>query len=99
MNKNSIGRVIIDLGGEQPGQASLLKLIANVLIMTSMEQVAEVNVFAEKTGLGTHNMNKLMSQMFPNPPHAIYNQIMLSGDYHQKVVRIPRSITLSLNPN
>lgn len=74
---------IIDLGGEEHGMASLLKLMGNVLIMSTMETVAEVNVFAEKCGLGTDNMQKLMSAMFPNPPHAIYNRRMLSGDYYQ----------------
>lgn len=73
----------MDLSGEEPGTASLLKLMGNVLIMTTMEQVAEVNVFAEKTGLGTGNMEKLLTAMFPRPPHAIYNQKMLSGDYYQ----------------
>lgn len=86
LNRTSIGQSLIDLSGEEAGQASLLKLMGNVLIMTTMEQVAEVNVFAEKCGLGTQNMNKLISQMFPAPPHAIYNQKMLSGDYYQKAV-------------
>jgi 3-hydroxyisobutyrate dehydrogenase-like beta-hydroxyacid dehydrogenase len=77
---------MVDLSGEEPSKASLLKLMGNVLIMQSMEAVAEVNVFAEKCGLGTQNMNKLMCQLFPLPPHAIYNQRMLSGDYHQNAV-------------
>jgi 3-hydroxyisobutyrate dehydrogenase-like beta-hydroxyacid dehydrogenase len=80
------GHSIIDLSGEEPGTASLLKLMGNVLIMSTMETVAEVNVFAEKCGLGTNNMQKLMSAMFPNPPHAIYNRRMLSGDYYQAEV-------------
>lgn len=63
--------------------------MGNVIIMTTMETVAEVNVFAEKCGLGTRNMNKLMLQMFPNPPHATYNERMLNGDYYQsKVINV-----------
>lgn len=54
--------------------------------MTTMEQVAEVNVFSEKCGLGTQNMKKLMDELFPRPPHAIYNQRMLSGGYYQDAV-------------
>jgi 3-hydroxyisobutyrate dehydrogenase-like beta-hydroxyacid dehydrogenase len=77
---------MVDLSGEKHGQASLLKLMGNVLIMTTMETVAEVNVFAEKTGLGTQNMEKLMNQLFPQPPHAIYNKKILNGDYYQKEV-------------
>jgi 3-hydroxyisobutyrate dehydrogenase-like beta-hydroxyacid dehydrogenase len=82
-----VGQSLIDLGGEEPGKASLLKLMGNVLIFTTMEQVAEVNVFAEKCGLGTSNMQKLIGKMFPHPPHSVYNQRMLSGDYYLKPVR------------
>lgn len=81
-----IGESIIDLRGEAHGVASLLKLMGNVLIMCTMETVAEVNVFAEKCGLGTNNMQKLVSAMFPRPPHAVYNRRMLSGDYYQAEV-------------
>ncbi|KAL9616135.1 MAG: hypothetical protein Q9160_008964 [Pyrenula sp. 1 TL-2023] len=51
--------------------------------MSTMETVAEVNVFAEKCGLGTDNMRKLMGAVFPRPPHAIYDKRMLSGDYYR----------------
>lgn len=86
---------MVDLSGEEPGKASLLKLMGNVLIMTTMETVAEVNVFAEKCGLETQNMQKLMCQVFPNPPHAIYNRRMLNGDYYQKAVRTMRFLPSS----
>ncbi|MCJ1243552.1 hypothetical protein MMC30_000749 [Trapelia coarctata] len=76
-----VGRAVVDLAGEEPGQASLLKMIGNVMIMTTMETVAEVYVFAEKAGLGTQQMQKLMGTMFPNPPHSIYSAKMLGGDY------------------
>lgn len=61
--------------------------MGNFLIMTTMETVAEVNVFADKSGIGTKNMNKLMGAMFPNPPHAIYNHRMLTGEYYEGTVR------------
>lgn len=86
VNLYSVGRALIDLSGEEFTKASLLKLLGNVLIMTTMETVAEVNVFAEKCGLGTHNMAKLMNQIFPGPPHSIYNQRMLSGEYYRNTV-------------
>lgn len=63
--------------------------MGNVIILATMETVAEVNVFAEKCGLGVRNMNKLMTALFPNPPHAAYNDRMLSGDYHRTTVRLP----------
>lgn len=84
-----ICRNIVDLSGEEPGTALLLKLMGNVIILATMETVAEVNVFAEKCGLGVRNMNKLMTALFPNPPHAAYNDRMLSGDYHRTTVRLP----------
>jgi 3-hydroxyisobutyrate dehydrogenase-like beta-hydroxyacid dehydrogenase len=87
LKKYSIGQSIVDLSGEEPGKASMLKLMGNILIMTTMEQVAEVNVFSEKCGLGTQNMRKLLDQIFPGPPHTIYNQRMLTGDYYRKLVR------------
>ncbi|KAJ6164415.1 6-phosphogluconate dehydrogenase-like protein [Penicillium chermesinum] len=61
--------------------AELLKLMGNFLIMATIETVAEVNVFAEKCKIGTANMNKLLSAMFPEPPHALYNRQMLTGEY------------------
>lgn len=78
---NSIGRAVVDLSGEEPGQASLVKMIGNVILITTMETIAEVYVFAEKSGLGTHQMEKLMGTMFPNPPHTVYSAKMLGGDY------------------
>jgi 3-hydroxyisobutyrate dehydrogenase-like beta-hydroxyacid dehydrogenase len=55
--------------------------MGNFLIMATIETVAEVNVFAEKCKVGTANMNKLLSAMFPEPPHALYNRQMLTGEY------------------
>ena len=76
----------MDLSGEDPAKASLLKVIGNVLIMTTMETVAEAHVFSEKTGLGTNHMRTLISTLFPRPPHTIYSEKMVSGDYYQKKV-------------
>ncbi|KAA8643965.1 NAD(P)-dependent oxidoreductase [Aspergillus tanneri] len=90
-------RSVVDLSGEELGTSSLLKLMGNFLIMATMETVAEVNVLAEKTGLGTKNMSKLMNVMFPNPPHAVYNRRMVSGEYHTGVpmVEVHKAISLT----
>ncbi|PYI30323.1 6-phosphogluconate dehydrogenase-like protein [Aspergillus indologenus CBS 114.80] len=90
-------RAIVDLSGEEPGTSSLLKLMGNFLIMTTMETVAEVNVFADKSGIGTKNMNKLMGAMFPNPPHAIYNHRMLTGEYYEgtPIVEVYKALALT----
>ncbi|TVY30374.1 putative oxidoreductase [Lachnellula hyalina] len=92
-----VGRAIIDLSGEEPGKGSLLKLMGNVLIMNTMETVAELNVFAEKCGVGVHSMKKLMDQMFPNTPYSIYNYRMLSGGYYQDtpIVEVSKALKLT----
>jgi 3-hydroxyisobutyrate dehydrogenase-like beta-hydroxyacid dehydrogenase len=78
-----VGMAVVDLSGEEPGNASLLKMIGNVLILSTMETVAELHVFAEKTGLGTPSMAKLLSTLFPRGPHTVYSGKMLGGEYHQ----------------
>ena len=72
---------MVDLSGEKPGAASLLKHMGNVLIVLTMETLAEANVLAEKAGVGVANMRKFVDVIFPRPPHAVYNQRMLSGGY------------------
>ena len=52
-----------------------------------MEQIAEANVLAEKTGLGIKPMQQLLQIMFPQPPHTIFTQRMISGVYHRDEVR------------
>lgn len=76
-----ICRAVVDLSGEEPAKASLLKCVGNVLIMTTTEQIAEAHVFAEKSGLGTKHMASLIETMFPRPPHTVYSSKMVSGDY------------------
>ena len=86
-----ICRAIVDLSGERPAKASLLKCIGNVLIMTTIEQIAEAHVFAEKSGLGTQHMASLIETMFPRPPHTVYSAKMISGDYVKGEVCITHS--------
>ncbi|TVY36626.1 putative oxidoreductase-like protein [Lachnellula occidentalis] len=92
-----VGRALIDLSGEEPGKASLLKLMGNVLIMNTMETVAELNVFAEKCGVGVQSMKKLLDQVFPNTPHSIYNHRMLSGGYYRDtpIVEVSKALKLT----
>ena len=83
-----IAQGVIDLSGEEPGQASLLKMIGNVMILSTMEMVAEVNVFAEKVGLGTANAQKLV-EAFPKATSALYSKRMNGGGYHRDEVPTP----------
>ena len=76
----------MDLSGEEAGKASLLKIVGNVLIMTTMEACAEINVFAEKTGLGVENAQKLIAGFPHAVAHTIYSTKMMNGDYYKEEV-------------
>lgn len=76
-----VGQAVVDLSGEPPRKASLLKMIGNILIMTTIETLSETHVFAEKSGLGIEHMQNLILTLFPRPPHAVYTRKMTSGDY------------------
>ena len=82
----SVAQAVVDLSGEEAGKASLLKIIGNVLIMTTMEACAEINVFAEKTGLGVENAQKLIDNFPHAAAHTIYSSKMISGDYYKEEV-------------
>ena len=88
-----IAQEVINLSDEEPGQASLLKMIGNVMIMSTMEMVAEVNVFAEKTGLGATHAQKLV-EAFPKAASVLYSKRMNNGDYYQGEVRYFRASPL-----
>lgn len=62
--------------------------------MTTIEQIAEAHVFAEKSGLGTKHMASLVETMFPRPPHTVYSSKMVSGDYAKGEVCIMHSKAL-----
>lgn len=80
-----MGRGVVDLSGQEPGAASLLKLIGNVFIVNMIETVAETHVFAEKTGLSVENLQKAIGVLFGGP-YLIYSQRMASGDYYKNEV-------------
>ena len=76
-----IAQDVIDLSGEELGQASLLKITGNVLIMLTVEMVAEVSVFAEKSGLGKSRAKQLMEKFPFAKAVGIYAGRMHSGTY------------------
>lgn len=76
-----IAKAVVPLNDQQPGDASTIKLIGNTLIMSAMESIAEALVFAEKTGVGAKSMQSLIQTLFPLPPHSVYLQKMMSGEY------------------
>lgn len=85
ISSNRIGRAVVDLSGQEPGAASLLKLIGNVFIVNMIETVAETHVLAEKTGLSTANLQKAIGILFGGP-YLIYSERMASGDYYKNEV-------------
>ncbi|GME26890.1 6-phosphogluconate dehydrogenase family protein [Neofusicoccum parvum] len=60
---NVMGRSIIDLG-EDVRKSSLLKISGNILVISFMEVIAEAQVFAEVTGLGSTQMEEFIGNMF-----------------------------------
>jgi 3-hydroxyisobutyrate dehydrogenase-like beta-hydroxyacid dehydrogenase len=78
-----MGRAVIDYAGQPCGTATTLKIVGNTLILNMVESIAEGHVLAEKAGLGTDNLHKLIELMFP-VPYTAYSTRMLSGDYYKR---------------
>jgi 3-hydroxyisobutyrate dehydrogenase-like beta-hydroxyacid dehydrogenase len=78
-----IGRGIIDLSNQDPGKASLLKLIGNTFVLNMVEAIAQGHTVAEKTGLGVDNLHKFIEQLFPGP-YTAYSNRMRDGDYYKR---------------
>ena len=51
------------------------------MILGMVEILAEALVFAEKSDLGTKNLNEFIQLMFPHSPFSAYSQRMLAGAY------------------
>jgi 3-hydroxyisobutyrate dehydrogenase-like beta-hydroxyacid dehydrogenase len=75
-----IGRSVIDLGGHEPGHASLLKLTGNSFILSMVETLAEGHAWADKSGLGSDMLHQFIENMLPGP-YVAYSNRMRSGDY------------------
>ena len=78
-----ISRATVNLAGEEPGKASLLKITGNTFISSMVETLAEGHVFAEKAGLDPELLHKAIGYMFPGP-YTPYSKRMLSGDYYKR---------------
>ena len=70
----------IKLSDEPPTRGSLAKIFGDVLVLTTMEQLAESLVSFGKAGLGVENMQKVLGTIFPGDPlkvHSMYaNRLM-----------------------
>ncbi|KAF2403325.1 6-phosphogluconate dehydrogenase [Trichodelitschia bisporula] len=78
-----IGRANIDLSGQDPGQALLLKVLGNTFIFGMIETLGAGLVAAEKTGLGVGYIQQFVNLLFPGPM-AMYAERMVVGTYWRK---------------
>ncbi|KAJ5093642.1 3-hydroxyisobutyrate dehydrogenase [Penicillium angulare] len=74
-----MGRSIIDMG-EDVRKSSLLKISGNILVISFMEVIAEAQVFAEKTDIGTKQMEEFIGNMFGSVLQS-YSKRITSGAY------------------
>lgn len=74
-----MGRSIIEMGSDV-AKASLCKIAGNVCVVSFMEVISEAHVFAEKTGLGSPILEKMLSDMF-GPVVESYSKRITTGMY------------------
>jgi 3-hydroxyisobutyrate dehydrogenase-like beta-hydroxyacid dehydrogenase len=77
--QNVMGRQIINMGADVQN-SSLLKISGNIFVIGFQELIAEAQVFAEKTGLGTARMEEFIGSMF-GPVLESYSRRMTSGSW------------------
>ena len=75
-----MGRSVIDMGNEV-SKSSLLKIAGNVVVVSFMEVICEAHVFAEKTGLGSAILEKMLGDMF-GPVIESYSKRVTTGAYY-----------------
>jgi 3-hydroxyisobutyrate dehydrogenase-like beta-hydroxyacid dehydrogenase len=75
-----MSRDTIALPGQEPAKATLLKLVGNTFILNMVGALSEGHTLAEKSGLGSENLHKFISSLFPGP-YTAYSERMVSGDY------------------
>ena len=81
--KGVMGRENIDYAGQDPSQATLLKVVGNTFILSMIETISEGHVLAEKTGLGVEDLHKFIETMFPGP-YVAYSNRLKTGDYYKR---------------
>ena len=64
------------------GMASTLKIIANTLVLSMVEALAEAHTLAEKSGLRPEMLEQVLAITFPGL-HQVYSKMMSSGDYYK----------------
>ncbi|KAI1755990.1 NAD binding domain of 6-phosphogluconate dehydrogenase-domain-containing protein [Xylaria castorea] len=77
--KGVLAREVL-LVGKEPEKATLLKTTGNFVTAGLMEIIAEAHVFAEKTGLSSAHLEKLLALNFGTVAHSISTR-MTTGVY------------------
>lgn len=91
-----MGKSIIDFSDQQPGKASLLKVIGNTFVFQMIETLAEGHVLAEKSGLGGPQLHQFVEAVFPGP-YASYSERIQQGEYYKREeVRPPILLKIEL---
>ncbi|KAI1206323.1 6-phosphogluconate dehydrogenase [Annulohypoxylon truncatum] len=74
-----MGRSVIEMGTDV-SKSSLLKIAGNICVISFMEVICEAHVFAEKTGLGSDILEKMLGDMF-GPVLESYSKRLTTGAY------------------
>ncbi|KAK0198736.1 NAD(P)-binding protein [Armillaria mellea] len=80
----AVGRRVIDLG-ENLEKAPTCKLIANSMVLGSLEILAEAYTLAEKSGIGAENVDSIVKDIFPAPPFIGYSEKMKNDHFDGSV--------------
>ncbi|KAH6916693.1 NAD binding domain of 6-phosphogluconate dehydrogenase-domain-containing protein [Coprinopsis sp. MPI-PUGE-AT-0042] len=76
----SVGRKVLDLGGDVE-KASAFKLMANSMVLGTMEVMAEAITLSEKAGIGSQRVFDLIQDFFPAPGMVKYAKRMVTEDF------------------
>jgi 3-hydroxyisobutyrate dehydrogenase-like beta-hydroxyacid dehydrogenase len=77
----NLGQRIFEVG-EQPWQSNLVKLCANFMIFSTIEQFAEVFALSEKAGIAPGTVFEVLSNSFCSAPvHLNYGKMILEGEF------------------
>lgn len=66
--------------GEDVTKSALLKIAGNICVVSFMQVLSETHVFAEKTGLGSAVLEKMVADMF-GPVLESYSKRLTTGAY------------------
>jgi len=78
--KGVMARAEIDYSGQPQGTATHLKIVGNCYVINMVETLAETHVLAQKSGLGSENLEQFIEVMWGGP-YVGYSKRMMAEDY------------------